>query len=68
VVPETNELVMGCTADINGDGRVDGTDLGNMMVTWGPAAPGTPADLNADGVVNSADLGALLGAWGACAG
>jgi hypothetical protein len=67
-IPETNELVMGCTADINGDGRVDGTDLGNMMVTWGPAAPGTPADLNADGVVNSADLGALLGAWGACPG
>jgi hypothetical protein len=67
-IPETNELVMGCTADINGDGRVDGTDLGNMMVTWGTAAPGTPADLNADGVVNSADLGALLGAWGACPG
>lgn len=49
-------------ADLNGDGRVDGADLGTLLGSWGPSSG--PADLNADCVVDGADLGTLLGQWG----
>lgn len=52
-----------CPADLNGDGSVDGADLGNLLGQWGGNGS---ADLNDDGVVDGADLGALLGAWGDC--
>jgi len=48
-------------ADLNGDGVVDGADLGLLLGQWGSDGP---ADLNDDGVVDGADLGLLLGAWG----
>lgn len=47
--------------DLNGDGYVDGADLGMLLGAWGTAGPG---DMNADGRVDGADLGALLGVWG----
>ncbi|MFG0274995.1 MAG: hypothetical protein ACF8QF_08055, partial [Phycisphaerales bacterium] len=47
--------------DLNGDGRVDGSDLGTLLGVWGSADLG--ADLNADGVVDGSDLGILLGLW-----
>jgi len=53
-----------CPADLNGDGVVDGADLGELLSAWGSSNP--DADLNGDGVVDGADLGILLGAWGAC--
>jgi alpha-tubulin suppressor-like RCC1 family protein len=56
-----------CAPDLNGDGTVNGADLGALLGAWGPASTGAAVDLNADGVVNGADLGALLGAWGPCA-
>jgi hypothetical protein len=52
----------GPTADINGDGIVNGADLGLLLGSWGPCA-GCPADINDDGIVNGADLGLLLGEW-----
>ena len=48
--------------DLDGDGRVGGSDLGLMLAAWGPGT-NLPADLNRDGVVNGADMGSLLGAW-----
>jgi len=51
----------GPAADLNGDGVVDGADLGLLLGQWGADGP---ADLNDDGVVDGADLGLLLGAWG----
>ena len=59
------ECVGGCgqPGDLNGDGVVNGADLGILIGTWGPAPPGTPADLNGDGAVNGADLGILIGNW-----
>jgi hypothetical protein len=48
--------------DVNGDGIVNGADLGLLLGGWGPAN-GSPYDLNQDGVVNGADLGLLLGCW-----
>ena len=47
-------------ADLNGDGAVDGIDLGILLSQWG--TDGT-ADLNDDGIVDGIDLGQLLGAW-----
>jgi hypothetical protein len=47
--------------DLNGDGVVDGNDLGILLAAWG-AGTG-PADLNRDGAVDGNDLGILLAAW-----
>lgn len=51
--------------DFNGDGVVDGPDLGQLLVHWGPCV-GNPCigDLDDDGIVDAADLGLLLAAWG----
>jgi len=48
--------------DMNGDGRVNGTDLVMLLASWGPCAD-CPADMNGDGVVDGNDLLALLAAW-----
>ncbi|HMN97690.1 MAG TPA: M23 family metallopeptidase [Phycisphaerales bacterium] len=48
--------------DLDGDGDVDGADLGVLLGSWGPC-PGCPADLDGNGTVDGADLGALLGGW-----
>ncbi len=52
----------GTPGDVNGDGSVDGADLGELLGSWGPC-PGCPADLDGNGTVNGGDLGLLLGAW-----
>jgi hypothetical protein len=50
-------------ADFNGDGAVDGNDLGVLLADWGPCGACSP-DLNGDGVVDGIDLGRLLADWG----
>ncbi|HMN97174.1 MAG TPA: hypothetical protein PKC43_11850 [Phycisphaerales bacterium] len=50
-------------ADLDGDGVVDGADLGILLGAWGETGPGLPADLDGNGTVDGADLGILLGAW-----
>ena len=52
-----------CLGDLDGNGIVDGADLGLLLGQWG--TDGT-ADFNDDGTVDGADLGLLLGAWGPC--
>ena len=54
----------GCAADFNGDGTVNGADLGVLLASWGLPATGT--DMNSDGTVDGADLGVLLASWGSC--
>ena len=49
-------------ADVNGDGQVNGADLGSLIAAWGPCK-GCPEDLNGDGMVDGADLGLLFAAW-----
>ncbi|HMN97644.1 MAG TPA: hypothetical protein PKC43_14415 [Phycisphaerales bacterium] len=56
----------GCAADLDGNGVVDGADLGILLSSWGPCTPALCADLDGNGVVNGADLGVLLAAWGVC--
>jgi hypothetical protein len=54
----------GCRADLNGNGEVDGADLGIILVNWGGAS--SAADLNGDGTIDGADLGIILVSWGPC--
>lgn len=63
--PVLLEAQVGCPGDLDGNGIVDGADLGVVLVRWGLSGQG---DLNGDGVIDGADLGALLVAWGACPG
>lgn len=51
-------------ADLNGDGDVDGADLGLLLTGWGECAVACcVGDLNVDGQIDGADLGLLLAAW-----
>ena len=62
--PDSTPENASCGPDLNGDGLVDGVDLGLLFVEWGAcAAPDCPADFNGDGLVGAADLGILLAAW-----
>ena len=57
----TVQLTPRTPGDLDGDGRVNGADLGTLLGNWGI---GTGlADLNGDGRIDGADLGALLAAW-----
>lgn len=47
-------------ADLNGDGKVDGADLGLLLIDFGSNGPG---DLNADGLIDGGDLGLMLTEW-----
>ncbi len=47
--------------DLDGDGIVDGEDLGVLLSLWGSDDP--LADLNGDGIVDGEDLGILLSNW-----
>lgn len=53
----------GNPADFNGDGRVDGADLGLLLASWGKCPAPCAPDLTGDGTVDGADLGLLLAAW-----
>lgn len=55
-----------CLGDFDGNGIIDGGDLGLLLGQWGVIGGVGGADLNFDGVVNGADLGILLGNWGEC--
>ena len=50
----------GSGADLNGDGRVDGADLGLLLSQWGSSGS---ADLNGDGTVDGGDIGLMLVEW-----
>ncbi|HMN96522.1 MAG TPA: CotH kinase family protein [Phycisphaerales bacterium] len=73
VTPQSGALVLVArfvsdvplVGDLNGDGVVDGGDLGLLLGSWGPCVEGAecPADLDGDGVVGGADLGILLGSF-----
>ena len=55
-----------CPSDLNGDGVVNGADIGAILAFWGPNPDFAAADITRDGQVNGADLGALLSTWGPC--
>jgi hypothetical protein len=47
-------------ADLNGDGVVNGADLGQLLAGWGLSGR---TDLNGNGTTDGADLGMMLSAW-----
>lgn len=47
--------------DLDGNGIIDGADLGLLLAAWGTGD--VAADLDDSGVVDGADLGALLALW-----
>ena len=57
-----SSFTVGVPADLNGDGIVDGRDLGLFLAAWGFCS-GCDADFNDDGIVNGEDLGVLLAYW-----
>jgi hypothetical protein len=65
-VPEVDAIVAvrpaAAAADLDGDGAVNGLDLGILLGAWGACAS-CAADMNGDGMVDGLDLGAMLGAW-----
>jgi hypothetical protein len=60
-------IVAPAREDLNGDGWVDGADVGLLLSSWGPCATcaDCPADLDGDCMVGGSDLGIVLGAWSA---
>lgn len=54
-----------CPGDLNGDGTVDGADLGLLLSDWDEYSG--VANINGIGPVDGADLGILLSNWGPCA-
>ena len=50
----------GSIADLDGDGRVNGADLGLLVSQWG--GPGS-ADFSGNGAVDGADLGVMIAEW-----
>ncbi len=57
-----------CPADLNGDGEVDNSDVGLLLLDYGlcPTESSCPADLNGDGEVHNSDVGLLFLAYGPC--
>ena len=53
------EVVRG---DLNGDGTVDGADIGHLLLQWGQCQD-CEADLDGDGDVDGGDFGAFLVLW-----
>ena len=53
-----------CLGDFNGDGEVEGSDLGLLLAVWG--TNDDQADLDGDGIVAGGDLGLILSGWGLC--
>ncbi len=54
-------IVEATPGDLNGDGLVDGADLGLLLAAWG--SDDADADLDGSGSVDGADLGILLSNW-----
>jgi len=61
---ESIELTVELPGDLNGDGNVNGADLGILLGFWGPCGAVCLGDIDGDGVVDGEDLGLLLGSWG----
>ena len=54
-------FILTCPADLDGDFRINGTDLGLLFLEWGES--GHPYDLDCVGTIDGNDTGQLLLAW-----
>ena len=56
---EAQDIIALQPGDLNGDGQLNGADIGILLSVWG-----TPdGDVDGDGDTDSGDLGALLANW-----
>ena len=55
---------MACPWDMDGNGVINGGDIGLLLLQWGLASD--TADFDGDGTVAGEDLGVLLLNWGPC--
>lgn len=55
-----------CFGDINGDGMVDGFDLGVVLSGWQNGPGSNEGDLSGDGETDAVDLALILVNWGPC--
>ena len=56
-----------CPGDFDGNGSVDGQDLGQLFLAWGDSADlARCPDLDLDGRISGADFGLFMIAWGDC--
>ena len=60
-VTEIQSVLIDLRGDLDGDGAVNGGDLGLLLAAFGSDDP--EADLNGDGTVDGGDLGLLLVDW-----
>ena len=60
--PEPSE----CAGDLDNDGFIDGSDITQLLSSWGALDGQCDCDLNGDGQVNGSDLTVLLANWGVC--
>lgn len=58
-LPEAGEEPL--PGDLNGDGRIDGSDFGILLSLWGTSDPA--ADLDGNGIVGGSDIGIMLAFW-----
>jgi hypothetical protein len=57
--------IIGCPADLDGDGMVNVVDFLILLAEWGPCDC-CDADLDLDGTVGIIDFLSLLARWGPC--
>lgn len=55
-------LALGCDNDVDGNGMIDGNDLGAILAAWGSSS--TSADVDGNGTVDAGDLATLFASWG----
>lgn len=55
-----------CPADLDGNGLVDGGDVGLLLAGWNSTGDGLLGDLDGNGRIDGGDLGLLVAAWGPC--
>ena len=61
---QDNLIYISIPGDTNADGRVDTTDLLNVINNWGDPPFDPPgSDVNDDGVVNTSDLLIVINNW-----
>ena len=60
----TMATAQSCPCDYDSNGRVDSSDLGQMLAKWNTSDSGF--DLDGNGNVDAGDLGLLIAVWGTC--
>lgn len=55
-----------CSADLNGDGSVDVSDLLQVIGAWGDCGLTCPEDIDSNGEVGVGDVLAIIAVWGSC--